>query len=306
MTAMTSKTETLQASPKILGSSPGPILLALDGSAVADFAARVAVDLAQSHERPLHVVHCWLPLATAYAAGDPGIDIELAYREPAEELLRSQVEELERQGATVAESHLLMGRAAEQVPELARQIHAQLIVVGSRGLGVVKRLVLGSASEGVVHAAGTPVLVVRGEGEYWPPEHILVGADGSEHSLRAAEAAAALAVATGARLTVATVIAQTWMDAASPVEARQAAEARTAGTDMVQKLAAELGAAYGITVQTVVLVGDPSVALIAAVAPGPAVIAVGSRGFGPIKRLAMGSASTEVLHGAHCSVLISH
>ena len=181
-------------------------------------------------------------------------------------------------------------------------------MIGSRGLGAVKRLVLGSVSEGVVHTAATPVLVVRGGEQAWPPQRILVGDDGSEEARRAAEAAAAIAVGMGAELTIATMISHAWLDAVSPGEARVAAAFRAAGEAMLDEIAGRLGAAYGIEVQTAVLYGDPAVTLIstAGAGPTPALIAVGSRGLGAIERMALGSVSTKVLHGAHGPVLISH
>jgi hypothetical protein len=54
------------------------------------------------------------------------------------------------------------------------------VVVGSRGLGAVKRLVVGSVAEGVVRLAPCPVLVMRGGKGAWPPSRIVVGYDPSE------------------------------------------------------------------------------------------------------------------------------
>jgi uncharacterized membrane protein YeaQ/YmgE (transglycosylase-associated protein family) len=66
-----------------------------------------------------------------------------------------------------------------------------IIVVGSRGIGTVKRLVTGCVSEGVVHLAPCPVLVMRGD-EAWPPGDIVVGDDSSEEAKRAGELAMSL------------------------------------------------------------------------------------------------------------------
>jgi nucleotide-binding universal stress UspA family protein len=309
MSVNASATATTSSRGPVAPSSSRPIVLAVDGSPDSGLAARAAADLAGSLKEELHLVHCWLPLITPYGpAGEPPINIEQAYREPAEELLRTHVQELEREGAQVAGHHLLMGRAIEQIPDLAARLGAQLIVIGSRGLGAVKRVVLGSVSEGVTHTAETPVLVVRGGGKVWPPDQILVGVDGSEQSRRVAESAALIATATGAELTIATVIPHAWIDAASPGDARAAEDARAAGEAMTREVADQLVTAFGIAAKTVVLFGDPADTLISAAAPGstPALIAVGSRGLGPIGRLALGSVSTKVLHGTHGPVLISH
>jgi hypothetical protein len=62
-----------------------------------------------------------------------------------------------------------------------------MVVVGSRGLGALKRLVLGSVSKDLVRASSRPVLVVRGE---WPPSRIVVGDDLPEAAGRAGKLAA--------------------------------------------------------------------------------------------------------------------
>ncbi len=308
-TAAASKTATTPSRSQIAPPSTGPILLAVDASPDSDLGARAAIQLAGSLKRALHVVHCWFPLITPYGtAGGPVIDIDQTCRGPAAELLGTQVAELEHQGAQVAGQYLVMGRASEEIARLATGLDAQLIVIGSRGLGAVKRLVLGSVSEGVAHTATTPVLVVRGGGEVWPPEQILIGDDGSEQARRAAAAAAAIASATGAELTIATVIPHTWLEAASPGQVRAAEDARDAGHAMIREVADQLAGAYGIEAKTAVLFGDPAVTLIstAGAGPAPALIAVGSGGLGAIERLALGSVSTKVLRGAHGPVLISH
>jgi nucleotide-binding universal stress UspA family protein len=65
--------------------------------------------------------------------------------------------------------------------------------MGSRGMGPGKRLVLGSASKGVVHHARCPVLLVRGGEEAWPPARLVVREDGSNLSRSAGELAAVIA-----------------------------------------------------------------------------------------------------------------
>lgn len=53
------------------------------------------------------------------------------------------------------------GEPADVITEAAREVGADLVVVGTRGLGAAKRLVLGSVSSKVVHDAPCDVLVVR-------------------------------------------------------------------------------------------------------------------------------------------------
>ncbi len=65
----------------------------------------------------------------------------------------------------VAQAHLRMGKPAAEIVALAEELGVGLVVVGSRGLGGVRRALMGSVSDSVVRHAHCPVLVVRKEGE---------------------------------------------------------------------------------------------------------------------------------------------
>ncbi|XP_075512445.1 uncharacterized protein LOC142547960 [Primulina tabacum] len=60
-----------------------------------------------------------------------------------------------------ANTSILEGDPKEMICEAAEEMHADLIVVGSRGLGKIKRAFLGSVSDYVVHHAKCPVLIVK-------------------------------------------------------------------------------------------------------------------------------------------------
>jgi nucleotide-binding universal stress UspA family protein len=62
-------------------------------------------------------------------------------------------------------AHLALGRPEAEIVKLGEELGAGLIVVGSRGLGGVRRALLGSVSDAVIHHAHCPVLVVRTGGE---------------------------------------------------------------------------------------------------------------------------------------------
>jgi nucleotide-binding universal stress UspA family protein len=71
------------------------------------------------------------------------------------------VKQIEADGSTVAQAHLRVGRPDEQIVALAEEIGAGLIVMGNRGLGGLRRLLMGSVSDSVVRHAHCPVLIVR-------------------------------------------------------------------------------------------------------------------------------------------------
>ena len=79
-------------------------------------------------------------------------------------MLEAQTGRIEEGGGTVADAHLKLGRPAEEIVNLAEELGAGLVIVGSRGLGSLRRTVLGSVSENVVRYAPCPVFVARREG----------------------------------------------------------------------------------------------------------------------------------------------
>src|ERR687894_1496703 len=144
---------------------PTKILLATDGSEEAALAAHTATDIAGKTGSELHVV--LVGLSAAYVGmGPPEIaDIPAPRQEDLDEearrLLDAQVKQIEADGSTVAQAHLRVGRPDEQIVALAEEIGAGLIVMGNRGLGGLRRLLMGSVSDSVVRHAHCPVLIVR-------------------------------------------------------------------------------------------------------------------------------------------------
>jgi nucleotide-binding universal stress UspA family protein len=143
---------------------PTKILLATDGSEDAELARTTAVDMATSTDSELHVV--------TVAPGYPSYDVRVPeiveqLRKQAEKILDEQVEKIERDGGKVAQKHLRIAERhrAQQIVRVAEEIGAGLIVMGSRGLGGVRRALMGSVSDSVVRHAHCPVLVVRHEKE---------------------------------------------------------------------------------------------------------------------------------------------
>jgi nucleotide-binding universal stress UspA family protein len=136
------------------------ILLAVDGSDHAAHAAKVAAELAQCMESAeLRIVVAYDPIPPYL--GEPNLQIAINARlNEAQEILQKAVE-------TVGESHLdihtelIEGNPAEAIIEVAKTRNSDVIVMGSRGLGRLAELVLGSTSQKVVSHAPCPVLIVR-------------------------------------------------------------------------------------------------------------------------------------------------
>ena len=140
---------------------PMRLLLATDGSPHADLAAEVAIDLAQSTGSRLHLVAVGRTFPAAVYDEYAEARREDLRRE-AQEVLDAQVGKIEEAGGTVAIAHLKMNeRRDEAIVHLAEDIDADLIVIGSRGFGGLRRALLGNVADSVVRHAHCPVLVVR-------------------------------------------------------------------------------------------------------------------------------------------------
>ncbi len=136
------------------------ILLAVDGSEHARHATLKAAELARLMKpKELRVVVVYDPIPVYL--GEPNMQIAITNRKgEAEEILANAIAEI---GEVPCELHsgILEGNAAEAIIEVANTRKSDLIVMGSRGLGRLAGLVLGSTSQKVVSLAPCPVLIVR-------------------------------------------------------------------------------------------------------------------------------------------------
>jgi nucleotide-binding universal stress UspA family protein len=78
-------------------------------------------------------------------------------------VISDQVRKIEASGGKVVETHvrIVPERRAQAIVESAEELGAGLIVMGSRGLGGLRRALMGSVSDDVVRHAHCPVMVVR-------------------------------------------------------------------------------------------------------------------------------------------------
>src|SRR5215208_6774186 len=252
---------------------PEKVLLATDGAKDATLAAGAAVDVCERTGAELHVVHVWYSMPTARLR--PFMRAEL--KKLGNELLGEGVKKVEDSGGLVSGAHLLEGTAADEILDLAEQIGAGLIVIGSRGLGPVGRITLGSVSEAVIHHSRWPVLVLRGGEDDWPPERVIFGDDGSEAARAAGDLGASLCGHHGARALVLHAYPRL-------------PEVDAAGRGFDPRM-----------------VGEAAASLLEAAeedAPERTLLAVGSRDLGAIGRMRLGSVSTKVVHAAKGPVLV--
>jgi nucleotide-binding universal stress UspA family protein len=146
---------------------PAKILFATDGSEGASAAARAAAALSNKTGSELHVVHVQ-PTTPLYSIAtitmEGNVRLYEEGKQEAQRVLDAGSNSVEEAGAGVAGTHLREGRPDIEIVELAEEMGADLIVLGSRGLGGARRALMGSVSDSVVRHAHCPVLVVREEG----------------------------------------------------------------------------------------------------------------------------------------------
>ena len=136
------------------------ILLAADGSDHALHATQIAAELARNpNAKELRVVVAYDMIPPYF--GEPNMQIAIDARmEEAKLVLQKTIEAI---GEIPCEIHteLIEGSAAEAIIDVANTRKSNVIVMGSRGLGKLAGLLLGSTSQKVVSHAPCPVLITR-------------------------------------------------------------------------------------------------------------------------------------------------
>jgi nucleotide-binding universal stress UspA family protein len=176
----------------------------------------------------------------------------------------------------------------------------------------VKRLLVGSVSESIVHHAKCPVLVVRSGAGSWPPVRVVIGEDLSED----AHSAAKLGITLGKLMEAETLLVHTYEGMPPHPETLPQAD-RELYEAMVEKhlrqvepaleeRATELEQAYDVRPQVRIVPGESAQVLaeIAEEGDGPSLLVVGSRGLGTSERIVIGSVSSKVLRAAGGPVLV--
>jgi nucleotide-binding universal stress UspA family protein len=139
------------------------IVVGVDGSPESVAALQFAYDEARLRGRPLRVVCVWSAAGAAYVgeAFTPTADFFLEAEHHAEDVLRDALERLGPDPGVVVEAISVEGSPADELIEQARE--AELLVVGSRGRGATKSLLLGSVSRSVAHHTRCPIVIVPHE-----------------------------------------------------------------------------------------------------------------------------------------------
>jgi nucleotide-binding universal stress UspA family protein len=150
---------------------PGPqslqrILVPLDGSALAEQALPLAIELAVRAQAELLLFHVVRPFAASFPdllhRSPPTIDFPAPGHAKGHQLLQGVAERWHPPEVQVIPL-VASGEPAQAIVETAANEHADLIVMATHGFGGVRRWAVGSVADKVLHASATPLLLVRAQ-----------------------------------------------------------------------------------------------------------------------------------------------
>jgi nucleotide-binding universal stress UspA family protein len=220
--------------------------------------------------------------------------------------------ELAALGIQVQCKRLQSTSAARALHEAAEAEDAGLLIVGSSRRSAAGRVFPGSTAERLMHGAPCPLAVVpQGWSSGAGPSLIGVGFVDTDEGREALRGAHALARRAGATLRVITVVKESPLmySETEPrlpdrrgkdlvdVEGEHMLWARRAA----EKALADLGG--GVTVEIDTFTGDPA-GVLAEVSERLDLLVCGSRGYGPLRAVLLGSVSRRVVAEAHCPVIV--
>ena len=285
--------------------SRGAVVVGLDADGSARDALDWAIEDAVRRHRPLHLVCAAEPAYPDIMAGAIVMD---SADDSAAGVVAAAVERV-----TELAPGLTVHTTAERLRALDVLVHASLtadtLVVGTHGRSRFGTLVLGSTSLQVVSQATCPVVVVRHAAPVPAPEgrpRVVVGVDGSPVSMAAVDFAFAQADARGIGLTV----VHGWnpdkvegidVRTASGDRWREAGQLEVAAT--AESIAGHATRYPDVDVRTHVIRKSPADALVAE-ADGAELLVVGSRGWGDVRGMLLGSVSQGVLRRVPCPVAV--
>ena len=295
------------------------VLLATDGSAYSDHAARFLTRFEWSPEDSISVFHAIYAIPFRSDQKFYYSQLQAIKKELAPRIMDAAFEALKPVRAAVS-GDVEEGRPNECAPETcimdaAEKTGAELIVLGARGLKGGGSVFLGSVTRAVAIQGSKPVLVIRPSARPASrPFNVLFATDGSDCSLATAQFLASLPFGKGAEITIMNVHSSSFSDIPErfSIEVNERIKEFVAdhralefaeSEKIVDQARTILGKRFG-SVHVLSRSGDPSEEILkAGVETGADIIAVGSRGLKGIKGL-LGSVSRNVLGHTGSSVLI--
>lgn len=281
------------------------IVVGTDGSDSSSAALRWALDEATAHGMPVTAVLAWGFLDQRHADLDAPFDPDYSAEDAAAALDAYVERAVGSAGASHVEQRPICDLPARALLEAADG--ASLLVLGARGLGGFKGLLLGSVSQHCLHHATSPVAIVRAPATRTTArtmDEIVVGVDGSLASREALHWAVREARVRQANLQVILSWRMPYITGfpyTGPVfdPAVFEQDARTTLDDLLEQVDTT-----GIPqVDRIVTMGEPAVTLLSA-SKDADLLVVGSRGLGGFAELLLGSVSHHLAHHATCPLVV--
>jgi nucleotide-binding universal stress UspA family protein len=276
----------------------GPVICAFEDKAIARHALRASAWLAHALEAPLVVAHAF----DAMGIGVPPTREMLQRSVTVEELERSARQRAHRKLAAAAElvngtdvrPELIEDQPVPGLLKLAASRGARLLVTGTAARVGLDRILIGSVTSELAAQSPCPVIAVPRAAALEEPGPVLAGYDGSEHGLRAARHAAALAAQLSRDLVIVHV-AKDGDDVTRP-DRELAGELYVAASE---GLLSGPGQPLDLDVSVVRESGDPADVIIrVARERAAALIFTGARGRNALSSALLGSVSASVVEVA--------
>jgi nucleotide-binding universal stress UspA family protein len=140
---------------------PSKVLIPVDGSPASLRAVDFAIKMAsQNPDSSLVLLNVQNISAMALAGAAMASDLQEAASQASGEALNEAIGKLEAAGA-VFKTLVRSGQAAETIAQVAREEDIQHIVMGTRGLGSIQGLLMGSVATKVIHLAEVPITLIK-------------------------------------------------------------------------------------------------------------------------------------------------
>ena len=275
------------------------IVVGYDGRLEGRDAVALGASLARALDEPLLV-------ASVYQSPETALGLSAAE-------LRARAEQTAADGAAQAPADLerrhvaVLGRSpAQGLHDFVEEERPTAIVVGSSHRGPHGRVIAGRVASRLFAGSPCPVAVApRGYARRDDTQlrSIGVGFDDSPESWNAIQRAAALGVAAGATLRVIHALHPVIAPPMAPEESeRLTRDLRASRERALYRAAASVS--QDLHAETTLLVGDPVLVLEHEASRGLDLLVLGARGYGPLRRVLLGSVSTEVVCHSPCPVLV--
>lgn len=297
------------------------ILVPLDGSEFSERSLPLAGEVARASGAAVHLAHVHVPKEPEHLIGTAGLPYEsvdvAGYEQRQLRREREYLHSVERKfdgNGTVVDSTILEGESVvDELASYARRVDSDMIFLTSHAYAGLRRAWLGSTMEGVLRKTSAPILVIHPPREALDAEpltsfrHILVPLDGSPLAESVLLPAADLARATGARVTLLSVLNEPVLlgPTIQPVTPDLGNADRDFAVDYLERVADDLrGEGLAVTVET--RRGNSVSRTITVVARDleADLIAMATHGRSGLRRTLAGSVADMVLHTIDVPLLL--